>query len=50
MYEVTPDEKLNGLKELSVAYRSLKKCKWYEIGKKRNLNALIKHIKLIYEL
>tara|TARA_R110002020_G_scaffold193468_15_gene393878 strand:+ start:1814 stop:2032 length:219 start_codon:yes stop_codon:yes gene_type:complete len=31
--------KLNGLKELMVVYRTLRRCKWYEWTKRRTLEA-----------
>jgi len=42
--------KQNGLHELSVVHRALKKCKWYEFQKKRTLKVHEELIMKIYEL
>jgi hypothetical protein len=42
--------KMNGLHELSVVQRALKRCKWYEFQKKRTLKVHEELIIKIYEL
>lgn len=48
--EVTPDEKLNGLRELSVYHNMLRRCKWYQYSKKREIKTLIQVVRRIYEI
>tara|TARA_Y100000004_G_C8738613_1_gene337326 strand:- start:146 stop:289 length:144 start_codon:yes stop_codon:yes gene_type:complete len=42
--------KMNGLHELGVVQRALKRCKWYEFHKKRTLRVHKELIIKIYEL
>jgi hypothetical protein len=48
--QVSPEEKLNGLRELAVYNGILRRCKWYQIAKKRQIKILIESVKRIYEL
>jgi hypothetical protein len=43
-------DKLNGLHELAVVRRALKRCKWYEFTKKRTLQVQKDLIIKIYDL
>lgn len=47
---VTPQDKLNGLRELAMYRYQLKQCKWYEYKRKYTLKAIINIIKTIYEI
>lgn len=44
------EEKQQGINELRVVNRALRRCKWYEFGKKKVLKAHVDLIKFIYEI
>ncbi len=44
------EEKQNGIQELKIINRALRRCKWYHFTKKKILNAHKDLIKFIYEI
>ena len=44
------EEKQNGIQELKIINRALRRCKWYHFTKKKILNAHNDLIKFIYEI
>jgi len=48
--EISPDDKLNGLKELSIYKRALRRCRWFEYYKRKVIKEHIDLIKYIYEI
>lgn len=50
MNKISPQDKLNGLKELVIYRRYLKRLKWYQIYQKRAIRKQISIVKLMYEI
>jgi len=50
MSDVTPQVKLNGLREVQSYARALKRCKWYQFSKKKTIKLLIQQTKNLYEI
>ena len=48
--KISPTDKLNGLKELKIYKRALRKCKWWQFIKRKNIKAHIDLVKYIYEI
>ncbi len=47
---ITDQDKQNGLEEIKIINRALRRCKWYHFTKKKILNAHKDLIKSIYEI